>query len=68
MMKHATGRNPYKELESHPLWSVIARAIDDLSRNQDLAITTSRDYVVGYLTKHCAEVCGTVGTELKPKH
>lgn len=49
LMKH-----PYVEFENCEIWKVVESAIDDLVRNQDIKLTTSRDHVVGYLCRKIA--------------
>lgn len=43
--------HPYTKYESHPLWKIIERAIDDLVENSDLVEQTAREYIVGYICK-----------------
>lgn len=45
-MKHA-----YQKYEKTLLWELINKAIDDLVINQDIELTTKKEYVVGYLCK-----------------
>ena len=47
--------HPYKELESLVVWRTIDKAISDLEENQDLALKTPREYIVGYLCKSLIE-------------
>jgi G:T/U-mismatch repair DNA glycosylase len=49
--------NPYKTAEKSPLWSVLDRALSELEENQDIKITTHRDYVVGFLVTQCIDQC-----------
>ena len=42
---------PYSKYEGTRLWTVIARAVDDLVENKDLTPTTHLRYIVGYLAK-----------------
>ncbi len=44
--------HPYKEYEKTQLWKLIDKAIDDLIKNQDIELTTRKEYVVGYLCKN----------------
>ncbi|WP_257667139.1 hypothetical protein [Parapedobacter tibetensis] len=44
--------HPYKEYEQTQLWELIDKAIDDLIQNQDIELTTRKEYVVGYLCKN----------------
>jgi hypothetical protein len=47
--------HPYKEFESLSIWKSIDRAVTDLEENNDLQITTAREYVIGYLCKSVVE-------------
>lgn len=42
-------KHPYKEYEQTQLWELIDNAIDDLVKNQDIELTTRKEYIVGYL-------------------
>jgi len=44
-------KHPYVEFENTQLWHVIEKAISDLEANQDLRLTTLREYIVGYICK-----------------
>ncbi len=44
-------KHPYKEYEQTQLWELIDKAIDDLVENQDIELTTRKEYIVGYLCK-----------------
>ncbi|MES2728426.1 MAG: hypothetical protein V4643_15055 [Bacteroidota bacterium] len=44
-------KHPYKEYEQTQLWDIMNKAIDDLIDNQDIELTTRKEYVVGYLCK-----------------
>lgn len=41
--------HPYKTLMSLYAWDVIEKTLNDLGRNQDLVLQTSKEYVIGYL-------------------
>ena len=43
--------HPYKEYEQTYLWELIDKAMDDLVKNQDIELTTRKEYVIGYLCK-----------------
>ncbi len=43
--------HPYKNLEGTAVWLIVDSALADLEENQDLTLTTAREYVVGYLCK-----------------
>lgn len=44
-------KHPYKEFEQTQLWELIEDALDDLIKNQDIELTTRKEYVIGYLCK-----------------
>jgi len=46
--------HPYEDLEATPLWSAVDRVLGDLEQNQDLRITTARQYVVGAVCRALA--------------
>ncbi len=43
--------HPYKKYEETKLWKIIDSVLNDLESNQDLKLTTAREYVIGYLCK-----------------
>lgn len=43
--------HPYKEFEDTPIWCAVDRAISDLERNSDVALVTTREHVIGFITK-----------------
>ena len=43
--------HPYREFEISPIWNVVESAVKALEENQDLKITTTREYVIGYLCR-----------------
>jgi len=43
--------HPYKEFEGTKLWELIENALDNLIENQDIELTTRKEYVIGYLCK-----------------
>lgn len=43
--------NPYQKYVDSRLWKIIDVVLDDLQDNQDLIITTKKEYVVGYICK-----------------
>lgn len=47
-------KHPYKEYEQTQLWELINKAIDDLVKNQDIELTTKKEYIIGYL---CKTIC-----------
>jgi hypothetical protein len=50
-----TPNHPYTEFEETNLWKFIDKAIDDLIENQDIKLTTKKEYVVGYICKTIKE-------------
>lgn len=42
---------PYEKYQDSKLWCTVQKALNDLVDNNDLALCTNRDYVVGYLVK-----------------
>jgi hypothetical protein len=40
---------PYRKFKALPLWSIVSDALSDLVTNQDITITTNKDYIVGHL-------------------
>jgi hypothetical protein len=43
--------HPYAEFESTPLWASIDQGLADLERNRDIALTTARTHVIGYMCR-----------------
>ena len=41
----------YDKFKTTSEWAIIEKAINDLIENQDLKLTTSKDLVIGYITK-----------------
>ena len=56
--------NPYIEFENTPVWTAIATAIFELESNQDLHLTTSPAFVIGYLCQQLAAKGIIVGTSI----
>jgi len=42
-------KNKYQKYRNTKSWKVLEEAIDELIENQDLIITTKKEYVIGYL-------------------
>ena len=42
---------PYEEYEGTALWQALDSAIRALEGNQDLVLTTAREYVIGFLCR-----------------
>jgi hypothetical protein len=49
--KVAQSTRPYEIYRGTPVWKVVDKAINDLVENGDLAESTRRDYIVGYICK-----------------
>lgn len=47
--------HPYKEFEGLVIWQAIEKAVSELEQNNDLVISTAKEYVVGYLCKSIVE-------------
>ncbi|MDP2174288.1 MAG: hypothetical protein Q8K70_00110 [Bacteroidota bacterium] len=45
-------KHPYEEFQKTKLWEIITKSIDDLVINQDIELTTRKEYVVGYICKN----------------
>jgi hypothetical protein len=43
--------HPYKQFEKLPTWKTVAKAIEELEKNHDLELKTSREHVIGYITQ-----------------
>ena len=56
MMKEI--KHPYKEYEQTYLWELIDNAVNDLEKNQDIVLTTQKEYIIGY-------ICKSISPELK---
>jgi len=55
----STTTSPAFSYDSHrgtDTWRVVEKAIDDLVENNDIAETTRRDYIVGYICKELEEL------------
>ena len=48
-------KHPYSEYEKTDLWEIITKSIDDLIENQDIVLTTPKEYVIGYICKMLTE-------------
>ena len=42
----------YNEYKKDPLWEKIENILLELEENQDIEITTNKDYVIWYLVKN----------------
>ena len=45
---------PYDEYRHTPLWQAVASALSELEANREVAISTGREYVIGYLCRELA--------------
>jgi hypothetical protein len=45
---------PYKEYPDTDLWKKVDHVLTELEQNQDIEITTAREYVIGYLCQELA--------------
>jgi hypothetical protein len=45
---------PYDLYKETKEWKIVEKAIQDLVENNDIAETTGRDYIVGYICKQLA--------------
>jgi hypothetical protein len=46
--------HPYTEFEDTALWKAVDAALAELEQNQDVKLSTAREYVVGYLCQQLA--------------
>jgi hypothetical protein len=46
---------PYEDYKDTELWKKIDEILRELEENQDIKLTTAREYVVGYLCKRLTE-------------
>jgi len=51
-------KHPYTKYQKTEIWELINNALDDLINNQDIKLTTKKDYVVGY-------ICQSIDSEFK---
>ncbi|MEJ2218739.1 MAG: hypothetical protein P8099_19300 [Gemmatimonadota bacterium] len=56
-------QKPYRQYESSPVWTVVEEAIRDLEDNQDIEVTTSHHYVIGYLCEQIIRLYDEDGTQ-----
>ena len=45
-------KHPYEEFENSELWNIIEKALNDLVENQDIALNTRKEYVIGFFCKN----------------
>jgi len=41
--------HPYIKFEGTELWKTMSKIIDDLVTNQDIELTTPKEYVIGFI-------------------
>ena len=46
---------PYSENQSSKEWNILEKAINELNENKDIQLTTSPEYVIGYITKQLSQ-------------
>lgn len=46
---------PYGEYRNTDLWAKIDQILTELEENNDIAITTAREYVIGYFCKQMSD-------------
>lgn len=46
-----TKSHPYMQFEGTALWETVDETLAELERNQDIQITTSREYIIGVICK-----------------
>ena len=44
-------KHPYIEYENTPMWNLINKTISELEENQDIKLSTPKEYVIGYICK-----------------
>ncbi|MGE6369886.1 hypothetical protein ACQKDB_12230 [Planococcus kocurii] len=48
--------HPYIKFEHTELWGKVNQIIDDLIENQDIEVTTKKEYVVGYICENLIDM------------
>jgi hypothetical protein len=43
------------DYENTPLWNVVNKSVSELEQNQDIKLSTPREYVIGYICKQIKE-------------
>lgn len=46
---------PYNNYRKYIEWQIVTKAIENLSHNKDIELTTHKDYVVGYISKQLVD-------------
>lgn len=47
---------PYEEFRNTALWDKIDQILTELEENEDIAITTAREYVIGYMCQQMSKI------------
>ena len=50
---------PYEEYRDTKVWKKVDNALAELEQNQDIVITTAREYVIGYFCQELAAEGGS---------
>jgi hypothetical protein len=53
---------PYEQYRGTEIWEIVDEAISNLMKNQDIAETTRRDYIVGYLCQKLEPLLAKTGS------
>jgi hypothetical protein len=48
--------HPYKQYEGTELWKILSDVLDELNENQDITMTTKREYIVGYMCRKLSKI------------
>jgi hypothetical protein len=48
-------KHPYTDYENTSLWKVVDKSVSELEENQDIKLSTPREYVIGYICKQINE-------------
>ena len=48
-------KHPYSKFEDTQLWKLVDKTVNDLIENQDIELTTRKEYVIGYICKAISE-------------
>ena len=56
-------KHPYSDYENTPLWNVISKSIAELEENQDIKLSTRREYVIGFIASSSKRVSKTTTSQ-----
>jgi hypothetical protein len=56
--------HPYENFEYTPLWAAVSNSLIELEQNQDIKITTRKEYVIGYICKQIRDCLKAVEKKL----